>query len=62
MAELTPDLATTLSDLAGFRIAEGQVEKRAAQVSRQIQQFEAVRTLPLGTAPPATPWIRPEEG
>lgn len=58
MPEMTPELAAQLAELAGFQIAEGQVEKRAAQVTRQVREFGRVRSLPLGAVPPAVPWIR----
>ncbi|HEX2173038.1 MAG TPA: hypothetical protein VHL09_11415 [Dehalococcoidia bacterium] len=61
MAELTPEAVAQLAALAGFRLAEGQVEKRAAQASRQAREMERVRRMPLGVVPPATPWVRPKE-
>ncbi len=59
--EVTPEMVAALARLAGFTVAAGQVDKRAAQFGRMVGEAEKLRRLPLGVTPPAVPWLSPRE-
>lgn len=61
MRDVTGEAVAHLARAAGFEVAAGQAEKRAAQLARIVAQTEQIRQIDLGQTPPAAPWLIPAD-